>query len=68
MKLAKRKTSTSYEVKRRYDVKTYRKYSVALRVEEDAELIEYIEKNKDKTGTTELFRAGLEELMKHAGP
>ena len=60
----KRKTFTSYEVKKRYDSKTYRKYALAFRVDEDKELIDYIEKNKDKVGTTEIFRTALEQYIK----
>lgn len=44
----KRKTVTSYEVKRRYDVKTYKSYAVKLRYDEDSELIAHIEGNKEK--------------------
>ena len=60
----KRKTVTSYEVKRRYDTKTYKTYGVRLRIEEDADLIQYIDQHKGSEGTTEIFRAGLMLLMK----
>ena len=60
----KRKTFTSYEVKKRYDVKTYKRYNVALRMDEDADLIQYIDQHKGSEGTTEIFRAGLMLLMK----
>lgn len=59
----KRKTFTSYEVKRRYDLKTYRKYSISLRQDEDADLIQYIDQHKDQIGTTEIFRAALEQYI-----
>ena len=58
----KRKTTTSTEVKERWKKKTYKRYQVSLRKEEDAELIDFIENNKDKIGTTELFRTALETL------
>lgn len=47
---------------RSWESKTYKKYLVRLRADEDRELIEFIEQNKDSYGTTELFRAGLEKL------
>lgn len=59
----KRKTTTSTEVKQRWESKAYKKYLVRLRVDDDADLIEFIENNKSK-GTTELFRAGIEKLKK----
>ena len=53
---------TSSEVKTRWESKTYRKYLVRLREDEDRELIEFIEQNKGTYGTTEIFRAGLEKV------
>ena len=53
---------TSSEVKTRWESKTYKKYLVRLRADEDRELIEFIERNKDTYGTTEIFRAGLEKV------
>lgn len=53
---------TSTEVKNRWNAKTYKRYQVYLRQDEDADLIEFIEKNKSTSGTTEIFRAGLEKL------
>lgn len=60
----KRKTTTSYEVKRRYDLKTYKPYNIRLRYDEDAELIRYIDEHKDQEGTTEIFRTALAEYIK----
>ena len=62
MRHTARKTTTSTEVKQRWIEKTYKRYMVNLRKDEDAELIQFIDQNKDKQGTTELFRAGLEKL------
>lgn len=62
MTIAKRKTTTSTEVKQRWISKTYTRYHVSLRKDEDAELIAFIEDNKAKHGTTEIFRAGIEKL------
>ncbi len=54
---------TSYEVRRRWDLANLKKYSVSLRKEDDADLIAFIEENKETIGTTELFRRALELLM-----
>lgn len=56
------KSRTSTEVKARWNAATYKRYQIYLRREEDAELIQFIEKNKKNIGTTEIFRAGLEKL------
>lgn len=40
----------------------YKRYQVQLRIDEDADLIAFIDKNKAKYGTTELFRAAIEKL------
>ena len=39
-------------------------YVVRLRKDTDAELIELVEAHKDKFGTTEIFRQGLEKIKK----
>ena len=57
-----RKTVTSSEVKQRWESKAYKKYMIRLRADDDADLIAWIEANKEKHGTTELFRMGLEKL------
>lgn len=44
----KRKTHTSSEVKKRYNDKTYKAYTLTLRKVEDAELIKKIEAEKAK--------------------
>ena len=54
------KTFTSTDVKRRYNEKTYKRIILYLRYDEDAELLEFIEANKDKLGTTQMFREALE--------
>ena len=61
--MAKRKTTTSAEIKTRWNAKTYKAYGIHLRKEEDAELIEYIEQRKaDGDGTTEIFREAISKL------
>ena len=57
-----RKTTTSTEVKNRWNAKTYRRVTVNLRQEEDAEIIRFMEDNRDKIWPTEIFRAGYEKL------
>jgi hypothetical protein len=54
---------TSYEVRQRWDKENLKRYTIALRVEEDAELIEYIEQHKQSIGTTEIFRTALKNTI-----
>jgi len=60
----KRKTTTSSAVKRRYNAKTYRVFSASLRLDTDAELIEWIEKHRDSYSIADIMRAGLDALMR----
>ena len=62
--MQRRKTHTSSEVKNRYDAKTYKTLTVKLRKDEDAAMIEWLEQHRDQYGITDIFRAGLEALMK----
>lgn len=57
-----RKTTTSTEVKNRWNAKTYKRYQVQLRKDDDADLIAWIDQNKEQYGTTELFRLGIEKI------
>lgn len=62
-----RKTTTSTEVKQRWIDKTYKQYRISLRLEDDAELIEFVENAKQHNiGVTEIFRTGI-ETMKNEG-
>ena len=54
-----RKTYTSTEVKTRWKQKNYKQYVVSLRYDTDQELIDFMEDNKDKLGTTNIFRDAL---------
>ena len=54
---------TSSEVKNRWKAKTYKVYQVNLRKDEDKDLIDWIEKNREKYGISDIFRAGVETLM-----
>ena len=60
--MATRKTVTSSEVKNRWNAKTYQRYTVNLRKDEDADLIEFIEKNRERYAVTDYFRAGVEQF------
>jgi len=57
-----RKTVTSSEVKTRWMKANYKRYQVQLRLDSDKDLIDFIEANKEKYGTTELFRMGIEKI------
>lgn len=57
-----RKTTTSTEVKNRWNAKTYKRYTVNLRQDEDADLIQFVEQNREKLSITDIFRAGVEQL------
>lgn len=54
---------TSYEVRQRWDRENLKRYVIALRVEDDADLIEYIEEHKKELGTTEIFRSALKHQL-----
>lgn len=43
--------------------KTYKRYTVLLRYDDDRELIEFIENNRKQFTPTDIFRAGLQEFM-----
>lgn len=55
---------TSTEVKQRWENKAYRKYLIRFREDTDKVLIDYLEKNKERLGTTNIFRDALEEYIK----
>ena len=59
-----RKTRTSYAVTKRWQDKTYKRYTTNLRYDTDQDVIDFIEKNKEKYGTTNIFRDALEMYMK----
>jgi len=60
----KRKTYTSTEVSERYKKKTYDRFIIRLRKEDDRELISYINANKERVGgTTNLFREAIQLYM-----
>jgi hypothetical protein len=55
---------TSTEVKQRWESKAYRKYLIRFREDTDKALIDYLERNKERFGTTNIFRDALEEHIK----
>ena len=55
---------TSSEVKQRWMEKAYKKYLVSFRYDTDQEIIDFIEANKEKLGTTNIFRDALEMYVK----
>lgn len=57
-----RKTTTSTEVKNRWNQKTYKRIMVSLRKDDDSDLISWFEDHKEKYGPTEIFRIGIEKL------
>lgn len=61
-----RKTETSSEVKMRWMAENYKTYRVSLRYDTDQDLINLIEKVKEKNdgfGVTDVFRTALRALM-----
>ena len=58
---------TSTEVKQRWENKAYKKFLVRFREDADKEIIDYIEANKERFGTTEICRAAMEMLIKNGG-
>lgn len=64
--IATAKTKTSTEVKNRWNAKTYKRYTLSLRYDDDDEVIEYLERHRtpDGKGVTNLIRAALVEKMK----
>lgn len=58
---------TSTESKQRWENKAYAKYLVRLRHDTDEDLIDYLERNKERLGTTNIFRDALEEYISKKG-
>lgn len=56
---------TSTEVKQRWESKTYTKYLVRFRNDTDRNLVDYLEKNKERMGTSNIFRDALEMYIKN---
>ena len=58
---------TSTEVKTAWKQRNYKRYEINFRLDTDKEIIAYIEANKERFGTTEIFRAAMETLIKNGG-
>ena len=59
-----RKTTTSTEVKKRWNAKTYTRDQVNLRKVEDAELIKAVEAMREHIGLSDIFRLGIKTAIK----
>ena len=51
-------------MKNRWNAKTYKRYQVSLRLDEDAELIDFVEQNRKRYNPVDYFRAGIEQIKK----
>ena len=58
---------TSTEVKTAWKQRNYKRYEINFRLDTDKDIIDYIAANKERFGTTEIFRAALEALIKNGG-
>ena len=58
---------TSTEVKTAWKQRNYKRYEINFRLDTDQEIIADIESNKERFGTTEIFRAAMEALIKNGG-
>ena len=58
-----RRTHTSSEVKQRWNNKNYKRIVVQFRYDSAQEMIDFVEKHKEKYGTTNIFRDALEMYM-----
>lgn len=58
------KTHTSSEVKKRWMDKAYKRYAVNLRYDTDQKIIDFLEKYKEKYGTTGIIREALDRYIK----
>ena len=56
-------SKTSTEVKQRWENKAYARYMVRFRRDTDSHLIDFLEKNKERIGTTNIFRDALEAYI-----
>ena len=58
---------TKQEIRNAWNKAHYRTFTVSFRTDTDKEIIDYIEAHKERFGTTEIFRAAMEELIKNGG-
>lgn len=58
---------TKQEIRVAWNKAHYRTFTASFRTDTDQEIIAYIEANKERFGTTEIFRAAMEMLIKNGG-
>lgn len=58
---------TKQEIRNAWNKAHYRTFTASFRTDTDQEIIAYIEANKERFGTTEIFRAAMEALIKNGG-
>lgn len=60
------KTKTSTEVKNNWNAKTYKRYTLSLRYDDDMDLIKYIDSQTDSDGkgVSDLIKTALREKKK----
>ena len=56
-------TEAKAAANRRWDIDNLKRYAVSFRYDTDSKLIDFIEANKGKDGTTQLFREALQMLI-----
>lgn len=56
-------SKTSAKVKNRWNAKHYRTYRPNLKIEDDADLIKFVEESKGKYSASDFFRAGVIAIM-----
>lgn len=62
-----RLSQTKQEIRNAWNKAHYRTFTASFRTDTDKEIIAYIEANKERFGTTEIFRAAMEMLIKSGG-
>ena len=60
-------SQTRQEIRNAWNKAHYRTFTASFRTDTDKEIIDYIEANKERFGTTEIFRAAMEALIKNGG-
>ena len=60
-------SQTKQEIRIAWDAAHYKRYTAKFRYDTDQEIINYIEANKERFGTTEIFRAAMEMLIANGG-
>jgi hypothetical protein len=61
---SKKPSYTTYEQRKAWMDKAYKRYNINLRYDTDEDLIDFIEANKDRVGTTQIIREALQMYVK----